>query len=82
MAKSLKCGYRGHRNCSRLLERQIRRLHCHDLQGHCDELCESPETMIEEIGIDLVAGLELGNAAANGLHLPGNVTTDDPVFRP
>ena len=38
--------------------------------------------MVQEIGIDLVAGLEPGNAAADRLHLPGNVDAEDPMFRP
>ena len=37
--------------------------------------------MIQEAGIDLVAGLELGNAVAERLHLPGNVAAEDSVLR-
>lgn len=38
-------------------------------------------TVVQEIGIDLVAGLEPGNAAADRLHLPGNVDAEDLMFR-
>jgi hypothetical protein len=38
--------------------------------------------VVQEIGIGLVAGLELGNAAADHLYLPGNVDAEDLMFRP
>jgi hypothetical protein len=34
--------------------------------------------VVQEVGIDLIAGLESGHAAADRLHLPGDVDAVDP----
>ena len=82
VAKALECGYRRHRNCGRFLERQVRRLQRHDVDWHRNVFCKAAVSVVQEIGIDLVAGLELGNAAADRLDLPGNVDAEDLMFRP
>ena len=82
VAKALECGHRRHRNRSRFLERQVRRLQRHDVNWHRNVFCEAAVAVVQEIGVDLVAGLEPGDAAADRLHLPGNVDAEDRVFWP
>ena len=51
------------------------------LNWHRNVFRKAAGTVIQEVGIDLVAGLELSDAAAHRLHLPGNVTAEDSVLR-
>jgi hypothetical protein len=73
---------RRYRNCGRFLERQVRRLQRHDVRRHRNVFGKAAVAVVQEIGVDLVAGLEPGNAAAGRLHLPGNVDAEDLMFRP
>jgi len=36
--------------------------------------------VIQEIGVDLVTGLELGDAVADRFRSPGNVAAENPIF--
>jgi hypothetical protein len=82
VAKALESGDRRHRHGGRFLERQARRLQRHGVQGHRDILGEAAVAVVQEVGVDLVARLEPGDAAADRRHLPGDVDTEDPVLGP
>ncbi len=73
VAQALECGYRRHRNCGRVLERQVRRLQRHDVRRPRNVFCKAAVAVVQEIGIDLVARLESGDAATDRLHLPGDI---------
>ena len=82
MAKPLERGHRRHRHRSRLLERQVRRLQRHDVHRRRSVFGEGAVAVVQEIRIDLGTRREPGNAAADRLHLPGDVDAQDLVFRP
>ena len=82
VAKALECGHRRHRNRGRFLERQVRRLQRHNVHRHRHVFGEAAVAVVQEVGVDLVAGLEPGDAAADRLDLPGDVDAEDPMFRP
>jgi hypothetical protein len=73
VAETLEGGDRRHRHGRRLLERQAGRLQRHGVHRHRGVFGEAAVAVVQEVGIDLVAGLEPGDAAAGRLHLPGDV---------
>jgi hypothetical protein len=61
---------------------RVRRLQGHDVNRHRNVFCKASVAVIQEIGIDLVAGFGLGDAAADRLYLPGDVAAEDLMLRP
>jgi hypothetical protein len=82
VAKALQRGDRRHRHGGRLLKRQLGGLGRHDVHWHRGVFGEAPVPVVKEIGIDLIARLEPGDAAAGRLDLPGNVYAEDLVLGP
>jgi len=58
-------------------ERQVRWLQRQDLHRHRDIFGKAAVSALQEVGIDLVAGPDPGDAAADRLHLPDSVDTED-----
>jgi hypothetical protein len=76
-AEALEGGGCRHRDRGRLLERQAGRLGGDDRHRHRHVLGEAAVAVVEQVGVDRVAGLEPGNAAAHRLDLPGDVDPED-----
>jgi hypothetical protein len=81
-AKALEGGDRRHRDRRRLLERQVGRLRRHHPYRGGHVFGEAAVAVVEEVGVDLVAGLEPADPGADRLHLPGDVHTEDLVLGP
>jgi hypothetical protein len=81
VAEALEGGDRGHRHGRRFLERQAGRLQRHSVHRHRGVVGKAAVAVVQEVGVDLVAGLEPGGAAAGRLDLPGDVDAQDLVLR-